>query len=88
MKNLPTFDQFVNEAKTTDELRKYVKATYKKEEVNSVTFDEVLIPLADHLDIYVDRGMGDLEYSKETMAAFKKLVDLMVKDHIEAADYQ
>jgi len=31
--------------------------------------------------------MGDLEYSKETFATFKKLVDLMVIDHIESDKY-
>ena len=88
MKNkIPTFTNFVNEAARSNEALKYVTSKYKDSRVNSVTFDEVLVPLANHLDDYENRMMGDLEYSKATFAAFKKLVDLMVIDHIESDKY-
>ena len=66
--------------------KSYVKSAASNSYVNSVTFDDVLLPLAQELDTYSSRGMGDLEYSKETLSAFKKLVDLMKKDHKEADD--
>ena len=84
---IPTFTNFVNEAARSNEALKYVTSKYKDSRVNSVTFDEVLVPLANHLDDYADRMMGDLEYSKATFSAFKKLVDLMVIDHIESDKY-
>ena len=87
MENISTFKEFVNEAARSNEALKYVTAKYKDQRVNSVTFDEVLVPLADHLDDYADRMMGDLEYSKKTFAAFKALVDLMTSDHIESDKY-
>jgi len=86
-KEIPTFSNFVNEAARKNEALKYVTSKYKDSRVNSVTFDEVLVPLANHLDDYEDRMMGDLEYSKSTFATFKKLVDLMVIDHIESDKY-
>ena len=80
-------ENFLNEAARSNEALKYVTSKYKDQRVNSVTFDEILVPLANHLDDYADRMMGDLEYSKATFAAFKKLVDLMVIDHIESDKY-
>ena len=87
MKHLQTFESFLNEAAGSKEAFKYVASKYKDDRVNSVTFDEVLVPLANHLDDYEDRQMGDLEYTKETFTAFKKLVDLMVADHIKSDKY-
>ena len=77
----------INEAARSNEALKYVTSKYKDDRVNSVTFDELLVPLANHLDDYADRMMGDLEYSKKTFAAFKSLVDLMTADHIESDKY-
>ena len=87
MENISTFKEFVNEAARSNEALKYVTTKYKDQRVNSVTFDEILVPLANHLDDYADRMMGDLEYSKKTFAAFKSLVDLMTADHIESDKY-
>jgi hypothetical protein len=87
MENLSTFKEFLNEAARSNEALKYVTSKYKDDRVNSVTFDEVLVPLANHLDDYADRQMGDLEYSKKTFAAFKALVDLMTVDQIESDKY-
>jgi hypothetical protein len=87
MENLSTFKEFLNEAARSNEALKYVTSKYKDDRVNSVTFDEVLVPLANHLDDYADRQMGDLEYSKKTFAAFKALVDLMTADQIESDKY-
>ncbi len=78
----------INEEKVSHDNEAYVTKASKPDYVNDVTFDEYLKPLAIHLDEYFDRDMGDLEYSKETMTTFKKLVDLMVKDHKEAENYQ
>ena len=77
----------INEAARSNEALKYVISKYKDDRVNSVTFDEILVPLANHLDDYADRMMGDLEYSKKTFAAFKSLVDLMTEDQIESDKY-
>jgi hypothetical protein len=87
MENLSTFKEFLNEAAISNEALKYVTSKYRDQRVNSVTFDEVLVPLANHLDVYADRQMGDLEYSKKTFAAFKALVDLMTADQIESDKY-
>ena len=87
MENLSTFKEFLNEAARSNEALKYLTSKYKDQRVNSVTFDEVLVPLANHLDDYADRMMGDLEYSKKTFAAFKALVDLMTADQIESDKY-
>ena len=87
MNNLTTFEEFLNEAARSNEALKYVTSKYKDQRVNSVTFDEILVPLANHLDDYADRMMGDLEYSKKTFAAFKSLVDLMTVDQIESDKY-
>ena len=80
-------ENFLNEAARSNEALKYVTSKYKDQRVNSVTFDEILVPLANHLDDYADRMMGDLEYSKKTFAAFKSLVDLMTEDQIESDKY-
>ena len=77
----------INEAARSNEALKYVISKYKDDRVNSVTFDEILVPLANHLDDYADRMMGDLEYSKKTFATFKSLVDLMTADQIESDKY-
>ena len=77
----------LNEAARSNEALKYVISKYKDDRVNSVTFDEILVPLANHLDDYADRMMGDLEYSKKTFATFKSLVDLMTADQIESDKY-
>jgi len=87
MENLSTFKEFLNEAARSNEALKYVTSKYKDARVNYVTFDEILVPLANHLDDYADRQMGDLEYSKKTFAAFKALVDLMTVDQIESDKY-
>jgi len=87
MSTIKTFSEFINEAARSNEALKYVTSKYKDQRINSVTFDEVLVPLANHLDDYADREMGDLEYSKKTFAAFKALVDLMVVDQIESDKY-
>jgi len=87
MSTIKTFSEFINEAARSNEALKYVTSKYKDQRINSVTFNEVLVPLANHLDDYADREMGDLEYSKKTFAAFKALVDLMVVDQIESDKY-
>ena len=94
MKNLLTFGKFLSEAAGDNEALNHVKSKYKDPRVKSITFDELLVPLdellaplADHLDDYAVRGGGDLEYSKKTFAAFKSLVDLMTEDMIEADKY-
>ena len=87
MENLSTFKEFLNEAARSNEALKYVTSKYKDARVNYVTFDEILVPLANHLDDYSDRMMGDLEYSKKTFAAFRSLVDLMTEDQIESDKY-
>lgn len=87
MSTIKTFSEFINEAARSSEALKYVTSKYKDQRINSVTFDEVLVPLAIHLDDYADREMGDLEYSKKTFAAFKALVDLMIVDQIESDKY-
>lgn len=76
----------INEAYGTAE--QYVTRAMKNDYVNDVTFKEILVPLAQHLDDYVSRHMGDLEYSPKTFDVFKKLVDLMVADHKEAEKHQ
>jgi hypothetical protein len=83
------FEEFetVDEAARSNEALKHVTSKYKDDRVNFVTFDEVLVPLANHLDDYTDRMMGDLEYSKKTFVAFKALVDLMTADQIESDKY-
>ena len=70
------FEEFetVDEAARSNEALKHVTSKYKDDRVNFVTFDEVLVPLANHLDDYTDRMMGDLEYSKTKFVAFKALV--------------
>jgi len=87
MSTIKTFSEFINEAARSNEALKYVTSKYKDQRINSVTFNEVLVPLANHLGDYADREMGDLEYSKKTFAAFKALVDLMVVDQIESDKY-
>jgi len=72
----------LNESSVT-QLEKYVNTTSKNPKVNLVTFDELLIPLAQHLDSYTGESMGDLEYPKEVLNTFKKLTDGMAKAHID-----
>lgn len=55
------------------------------EHINSVSYEEYLLPLAEYLDTYGERGMGDLEFSPNTFAAFSNLVDSMNKDMEESA---
>ena len=87
MKNIKTFEEFVNENNqpvneaSQGGAEQHVKKSMKLDYVNDVTFDEVLVPLAQHMDGYAEQGMGDLEYSKATFELFKKLVDSMAKDH-------
>lgn len=76
----------VNEGQAPNAL-KYVKQVSKHDWVNDVTFDDVLAPLAEHIDSYADRHMGDLEYSKETFKLFYALVDSMAADHKESEKY-
>jgi hypothetical protein len=90
MSYFKTFNEFVNESKSIkiDEsvshaMESYVKKAASNDKVNDVTFDEVLIPLAQHLDSYTGTNMGDLEYTKTTLDLFKKLVDSMAKAHID-----
>jgi hypothetical protein len=74
----------INEG-VSNELFKYVKSKYRDERVNFVTFEELLEPLAEHIDSYTGSNMGDLEYTKETINLFKKLVDSMSKAHIDGS---
>lgn len=90
MSYFKTLNEFINESKSTkiDEsvshaMESYVKKAAANDKVNDVTFDEVLIPLAQHLDSYTGSSMGDLEYTKTTLDLFKKLVDSMAKAHID-----
>lgn len=84
----PSVDESrVNEGQAPNAL-KYVKSVSKHDWVNDVTFDEVLAPLAEHIDSYAARQMGDLEYSKKTFTLFYDLVDSMAADHKEAEKYQ
>lgn len=53
--------------------------------INSVSYQEFLLPLAEYLDTYSERGMGDLEFSPNTFAAFSNLVDSMNNDMEESA---
>lgn len=90
MKKIKSFDEMygtisqvnVNESNSADSL-KYLKSKYKDQRVNSVTFEEVLEPLANHIDDYTGVSMGDLEYSGETIKLFKQLVNAMANDHIK-----
>ena len=90
MKFVKTFEQFLenqsqslNEAINTTDLEKYVKSKYKDKRINSVTFEEVLEPLASHIDSYTGSSMGDLEYTATTITLFKRLVDAMAQAHID-----
>lgn len=56
--------------------------------INNVSYEEYLLPLAEYLDSYADRHMGDLEFSKKTFTAFYNLVQSMNADMKEAEDYQ
>ena len=92
MKYVKSFKDFLNESEINEgtnrynhELEKYVKAATKNDKVNFVTFEELLIPLAQHLDSYTGSSMGDLEYTKDVLNIFKKLVDGMAKSHIEGS---
>jgi hypothetical protein len=95
MKHIRLYEEFdesvpqreVNEGQAPNAL-KYVKQVSKHDWVNDVTFDEVLVPLAEHIDSYADRHMGDLEYSKRTFELFYDLVDSMAADHKESEEYQ
>lgn len=53
--------------------------------INSVSYEEYLLPLAEYLDTYGERGMGDLEFSPSTFAAFSNLVASMNKDMEDSA---
>lgn len=89
MKHTQSFSNFINESineGNSTELTKYVKSKYKDDRVNFVTFEELLEPLADHIDNYTGATMGDLEYTKDTINLFKKLVDSMTKDHQDGSD--
>lgn len=55
------------------------------EHINSVSYEEYLLPLAEYLDTYGEPTMGDLEFSPNTFAAFSNLVDSMNKDMEESA---
>jgi hypothetical protein len=88
MKHITKFEEFasVNEGSSTNALSDYVKSKYKDRRVNFVTFEELLEPLAEHIDSYTGASMGDLEYPKETANLFKKLIDSMAQAHIDGAD--
>jgi hypothetical protein len=79
-------ESVIAEARNTSELEKYVKSKYKDQRVNPVTFEEVLEPLAIHIDSYTGVSAGDLDYTAPTITAFKKLVDSMAKAHIDGSD--
>jgi hypothetical protein len=66
----------------------YVKSASNNSYVNAVTFKDTLSPLAQELDSYSKRGLGDLEYSQKTFKLFKALIDSMSADHKEAEKYQ
>lgn len=54
---------------------------------NTEEYTELLLPLAEHIDIYSDRGLGDLEFSLETTTAFQALCEKMAIDYIDAAKF-
>jgi hypothetical protein len=58
----------------------FVNYTKTLPKVNPVTFEELLIPLAEELDAYAEKGMGDLEYSDRTYQLFRQLVISMARD--------
>jgi len=79
-------EALVNEGRGTSALEKYVKSKYKDQRVNSVTFEELLEPIAIHIDAYTGATMGDLEYNSNVINDFKKLTDSMAQAHIDGSD--
>lgn len=56
--------------------------------INNVSYEEYLLPLAEYLDQYADRNMGDLQFSTGTFKAFYMLIANMNADMKEATKYQ
>jgi hypothetical protein len=81
-------ESIINEKQGTSDLENYIKSKLKDRRINPVTFEEVVDPLAIHIDTYTGSTMGDLEYTKNTINTFKKLVDLISKDHIDGSDLE
>jgi len=77
---------FVAEGRGTSSLEKYVKSKYKDQRVNQVTFEELLEPIAIHIDAYTGANMGDLEYESNVIYDFKELTDSMAQAHIDGSD--
>ena len=74
--------------KSGDAVKTVNDAINSGDHINNVSYEEYLLPLAEYLDSYADRHMGDLEFSKKTFTAFYNLVQSMNADMKEAEDYQ
>lgn len=88
------FSEFVSESASSEEVlnegqskacENFVKKFVNNTDVNYQNFEEVVIPLAQHIDDYSDSShdMGDLTYSKNTLKAFNTLVQSMANDYPE-----
>jgi hypothetical protein len=87
MRSIQTFESFLNEAKG-NAVKTVNDAINSGEHINNVSYEEYLLPLAEYLDSYADRRMGDLEFSSKTFKAFSALVDSMNADMKEAEKHQ
>ena len=93
MKYFKQFEQHLNESnrlneKSGDAVKTVNDAINSGDYINNVSYEEYLLPLAEYLDSYADRNMGDLEFSKKTFTAFYNLVQSMNADMKEAEKYQ
>lgn len=88
MKYFKLFEQHLNEAKQGNAVKTVQNAINSGEHINNVSYEEYLLPLAEYLDSYADRSMGDLEFSKKTFSAFSDLVQSMNADMKESEKYQ
>ena len=80
MIKIPQFENFLFESNS--QCVGAVKSAMRSKKVNSVTFNEVVLPLAKEIDSYSDtsRNMGDLSYSPKTVDLFIKLTQSMAAD--------
>jgi hypothetical protein len=88
MKYFKLFEQHLNEAKQGSAVKTVKSAINSGPHINDVSYEEYLLPLAEYLDSYADRDMGDLEFSDKTFKAFAALVDSMNADMKEAEKHQ